>query len=440
MAGLSNAVSAFEGLSQRASSLIPGADATAAGSPERKAVVANWRKSLKPSSFRGVQFFVASRDQEGGRRAVTHEFAGRDIPFTEDLGRKARTYTVEGYVMGKDYMPARDALVAACEAAGPAPLIVPWAAETKVECGTYRLRESQEEGGIAHFSLTFVEAGEAAAPTGTPMPGVLTGGKVDDAMEVIGKVLDSTIKVGGVPLPVPADTLAAIKDLGAQISGVSSLVRMGADIPGALKMLQAISPADLVGLLPSELCGPLFSLAGAYSSLTSAFATAHTSRSTALLALASSTPVVTVPAGAGLVRTVQAENRAAIAQYQRSAAVAEAARSAVYSQPASRQEAIALRDELVDAIDTVLETTRDQAVYTAYADLRTTTVSALTEVSGSAPEVTTVTSAAVLPSLVLAQRVRPYVDTTDEEAQILARNKVRHPGFVPPGTLEVLRG
>lgn len=428
-----SAQSAFAGLAQAANSASPG------GSSSTKVDSASWRAALKPASFRGVPFKVASRDLETGRRAVTHEFPGRDMPYTEDMGRKARTFTVEGYVLGANYMAARDALLAACEAEGHGALIVPWTPEVRVECTGCRLRESQAEGGMATFSLTFAEGGQAAAPTGTPMPGVLNGGKADDAFSAVGQVLNSSVKIGGVPFPVQADTLAAIKGLGKQISGVSSLVRMGANIPGNLAKLANLGPADFVGLLPSELCGPLFGLAGAYSLFSSAFAPAHAARTSALLTLAQAAPVVTVPYGAGLVRTTMAENRAALSDYQRNAAVAEAARSAVYSAPASRQEAILLRDQVTEAIDTVLESTRDEATFTAFTTLRTTTVRALAEAAGSAPDVVTVRSTAVLPSLVLAQRLNPDTDAPDEEGRILTRNKVRHPGFVPPGALEVLR-
>lgn len=401
--------------------------------------IAAWRASLKPASFRGVPFFVEMDEQEGGRRAVTHEFPGRDMPYTEDLGRKARTVTVEAYVLGADYMAKRDALLTACEAEGPGALIVPWMPERKVVCTGLRKRESVSEGGMARFSLTFAEAGQAAAPTAAPLPGVLAGTKADDAMTAAGKVLDSSIKILGAPLPVSAATLAALRTLGGTVSGASSVLRLGADIPGALARLANITPADLAELLPSELSGPLFGLAGSYTSLDAAFAPAHAERALALLGIAQAAPVVETPAGAGLVRTTMAENLIAVADYQRTAAVAEAARSASLSLPASRQEAALLRSQVVEAIDTVLDSSTDEGVYTAFTELRTSTVQALAEAAGSAPELATMRSTAVLPSLVLAQHVAPGADATEQEAQLLARNSVRHPGFVPPGDLEVLR-
>ncbi|MBU1229559.1 MAG: DNA circularization N-terminal domain-containing protein [Proteobacteria bacterium] len=401
--------------------------------------VAAWKAALKPASFRGVPFFVDSDERETGRRAATHEFPGRDMPYTEDLGRKARTITVEGYVLGADYMQRRDALLAACEAEGPAPLIVPWMPEIRVVCTACRKHETVAEGGMARFSLTFAEAGQAVAPTVAPLPGVQAGQKADDALKAAGRVLDSSITIAGVPLPVSEATLSTIRSLGGVLSGASSITRLAADLPGGLKMLANLTASDFMRLLPSELCGPLFSLAGAYTSLQAAYGPAHAQRAASLLAIAQATPTVQAPAGAGLVRSTIAANQAAVYEYQRTAAVAEAARSATLSAPASRQEAAALRAEVVAGIDTVLDASRDEGVYTAFTELRTQVVQTLAEAAGSAPELTTVRTGALLPSLALAQQLAPGADATEQEAQLLARNPVRHPGFVPPGDLEVLR-
>lgn len=420
-----------------------------------------WRTRLKPASFRGVPFHVEQDETEGGRRAATHEFPGRDTPYTEDLGRKASTVTVEGYVIGADYMAARDALMTACNAEGPGALITPWMPERKMVCTAMRKRESAKEGGLCRFSLTFVEAGEESAPSGAALPGVQAETRADDLMTVLGGVLDGKVRLSGLPLPVAADTLAAMRSFAAQVSASAALLRFGADIPGALAALADLTPAALTGLAPSWLMAPFFQLSGAWSAVSRLFAGSSSgslsgslsgstagagqlsSRVSALLALAASAPTAGTAPSAGTVRTAQAENRAALAQYQRAAAVAEAARTAALVRPASRQDAAALRVQVIDAIDAAMETTPDPTAYAALADLRTSTVRALAESAGAAPEVTTVRSRSVQPSLALAQRyvVSPGygADATTAEAEILARNPVRHPGFVPPGALEVLR-
>ena len=124
---------------------------------------AAWRAFLQPASFRGAQFKVEVGGQAGGRRNVTQEFPERDTPFTEDMGRRARRYPITGYVIvsptNSNYLPARDALIAACEAYGPATLVHPTLGTMQVNCDTYAVSETRERGGVATFEMVFVEAG-----------------------------------------------------------------------------------------------------------------------------------------------------------------------------------------------------------------------------------------------------------------------------------------
>lgn len=395
--------------------------------------VSAWRRSLRRASFRGAAFLVNTSDHETGRRAVTHEFPGRDVPYTEDLGRKARTHAVEAYVLGPDYMPARDALLQACEAEGPGRLITPWTGEAMVICTGCRLRESRADGGMATFSLTFAEAGEAASPGGAPMAGARASVRADDALDAADADLDRSLALDGQPEPVLRDTLAGMRDMASAARRARSVMADPQGWAANLALIDDISVAQLAAAVPSDLLRPLFADGSALS------ASGHTARAGEMLSLASTAPAVTMPEGAGTMRTTAAENRAALAAYQRRAATAEAARSAALSTPASRAEAATLRENVTDAVDGVLDGAADDGVFAAFTDLQAATVQALAESAGSAPDVVTVRQQAVQPSLVVAHCNVTDRPATEAEAQILARNRVRHPGFVPPGELEVLR-
>lgn len=396
---------------------------------------AAWRRSLRAASFRGVSFKVDTRDHETGRRAVIHEFPGREVPYTEDLGRKARTYAVEGYVLGPDYMPARDALLRACEEAGPGRLVTPWSGEVLVVCTGCRLRESKADGGMATFSLTFVEAGEAASPSGSAKPGALASSRADNALDAADADLDKRLKVRGQPHPVLAATMAVVRNVAvAAQKGATA----GATPEGWAAHLDTVTnmlPEEIAEWVPSALLRPLIAYA-VRDDLTGA---AHTTRANDMLSLAAAAPTVTVPEGAGTMRTTAAENAQVVSDYQRRAATAEAARSAALSAPASRAEAASLREGVTDAVDAVLDDATDDAVFASFTNLQAATVKALADSAGSAPDVVTVRQSTVAPSLVVAHRTVADRSAPDVETEILARNRVRHPGFVPPGTLEVLR-
>ena len=123
-----------------------------------------WRDHLIPAAFRGARFHVARHESQGGRRVHVHEYPGRDEPYPEDLGRRAREFEVEGYVVGDDYFAARDALLDACDAAGPGQLDHPYLGRRRVACTGCTVAESTREGRMARIAMTFVEAGENRYP------------------------------------------------------------------------------------------------------------------------------------------------------------------------------------------------------------------------------------------------------------------------------------
>ncbi|WP_431477940.1 DNA circularization protein [Massilia eburnea] len=124
-----------------------------------------WRDKLQPASFRGVPFAVISGSLTAGRRLARHEYPQRNLPYLEDMGRRAREYKVEAYVIGPDYMSGRDQLLAAIEEEGPGQLVHRYYGTKMVAVAECELTESTEFGGMARFTLQFVEAGEQAEPT-----------------------------------------------------------------------------------------------------------------------------------------------------------------------------------------------------------------------------------------------------------------------------------
>jgi prophage DNA circulation protein len=124
----------------------------------------SWRQNLRPASFRGVTFHVDDRKFSTGRRIHNHEFPKRDSNMPEYMGKKTRTYTVDAYVIGDDYMAVRDRLIAACERNGSGALVDHWGRHQTVVCETCDLTETRLDGRFAKFSLSFLEAGGAGMP------------------------------------------------------------------------------------------------------------------------------------------------------------------------------------------------------------------------------------------------------------------------------------
>ena len=147
-----------------------------------------WKDRLRPASFKQAAFGVEAHSSAQGRRVVVHEYPGRDKPYVEDLGAKARGFTLRGFVVGKDYQQARDALLDAVNAPGPGQLVHPYFGALRVVCTAVSVSESGEAGGMAVFDLTFVEAGESRYPAAESDP----AGNLLDAADTLDGQLAET--------------------------------------------------------------------------------------------------------------------------------------------------------------------------------------------------------------------------------------------------------
>lgn len=123
-------------------------------------MVSPWRMNLQPASYNGAGFFVDVDARSGGRRIALHEYPKRDDPYAEDMGRRARRFSITAYVIGPNFTAARDALIEQLEADRPGMLIRPTTvADMLVVVDTYNITERRERGGTATFEITFIEAG-----------------------------------------------------------------------------------------------------------------------------------------------------------------------------------------------------------------------------------------------------------------------------------------
>lgn len=136
--------------------------------------VAAWRLRLQPASFNGVEFHVDVNQRQGGRRIALKEFPKRELPYAEDMGRKARRFVVSAYVIGSHFEDRRDALIDQLEKETNGRLVMPTSFDEKiVVVDGYSVTERRERGGYAEFEINFIEAGQEV--TTEPQPDTQTG-------------------------------------------------------------------------------------------------------------------------------------------------------------------------------------------------------------------------------------------------------------------------
>ena len=128
----------------------------------------SWTDKLFPGSFRGVPFLTQGHDlPSAGRRVQTHEYPGGEIPWSEDLGKRAGQWRIQCHVLGPDWDVQRDALVAAANRPGPGTLVHPYLGTLQVHCRQCEVTETSDEGRMARLQLLFVESGVNRQPAAT---------------------------------------------------------------------------------------------------------------------------------------------------------------------------------------------------------------------------------------------------------------------------------
>ncbi len=409
-----------------------------------------WREKYRTASFRGVEFHVEAADGTYGRRQAVHEHAQRDVPYTEDMGRKAREFSLTGYVIGKDYDLQRDEIITACEQAGPGKLVHPYRGEMTVVCRGLGTNETSDEGGMCRLTFTFLESGEASFPSVTT-DHVNAIGKAGNQVTVAAKeVFLEKYVTDGFPAFVTESASKRLAALGEYLSSpgatLSDNVEAASDFYSKAKGIA--SGASDLALKP---LGMANSVLGVISSVRSAFGSNAFSVLTDIYEQYSTLFTGRTSTAS---RKQEAANYNAINDMVRQAALAEAAQAAVVTETTttlgngstrpstvatqydSYQDAVEVRDTLVDKLDTESEATPDDATYTALTALRTEVVKAVPGSAQDLPRLTRYSPRETLPSLLLAYQI--YGDATRSD-EIVTRNSPRNPGFLVGGQpLEVL--
>lgn len=389
-------------------------------------------KKLIGASFRGKPFFVEASERGGGRRAVVHEFPLRNDPFVEDLGRKARTFRVDGYVIGDDYLAQRDSLLAALEAPeGPGELVHPYHGVRRAICTSLSVRESRADGGIAIFALEFAEA-----PAQTPTPTVVV-----DSASAVATAADTAIAATKAefverynPSGLPSFALASAETSLRNAS--DGLGRMLSPVVGVTQELSAMtSQITLLTSTASSLVRQPDDVLDAFrQAIVVLGATAAAAPGAVLDALVDAYAVSlgALVAGTTSTRAREAANQTEMNGALRRIMAIEAARLAPLVAFESIQAATATRDRLAALLEEQAAAAGDTA-YPALVDLRSRMLSAVPGSDVSRREIT-VTRNVAIPSLLLTYQLYGSVD---QEADVIARNSIRHPGFVA-GDLRVL--
>lgn len=387
----------------------------------------SWRDQLQPASFRGVEFHAVQRSATYGRRNQVHEYPFRDLPYVEDLGRMARSLRIVGFLVGKDVLRKRDALIAAIEQPGSGKLIHPTLGEMTVSVvGGVTIDESDHEAGIVRITFNVTESGELRFPSADAATQDVVARRADAAGEALQQAAARRLDTRDLPAFAEGLSLQRAERLVAAVRTAAALVG-SPDKRGALLAAIALLEPGLAATLraPVEFATRVYRLV---EDLLSGLSGAD--RDAVMASLADfgrdeiRWPELTTT------RRRDGGNRAALEELVRGAAAIALARSAAEAEFVDYQGAADLRDLVLARLDDVADNTADDAVFGALSNLRAAVVRDITTRGADLARVATILPPHTAPALVLAYGL---YDDAGRDAELVQRNRIRHPGFVPAG-------
>ena len=398
-------------------------------------------------------------------------------PIPKTWGKVTFRPSITAYVVGDDCFDQRDRLIEALNKPGPGTLVHPTYGELKV-CvdGEVRVSTSKSEGRIVRFDLKFVEAGELSYPTsgaataqtlmsscsalddcisdsfsGFSIDGVadfvqndvignasIMLGYVSDAMKVVDSAVSDAARLLqgdiSVLLPPPSSGKNFVEQVQKMWRTGKRLYGNASDLVTMIKTLSGVSlGSDLQprGVWKTD-------------SKTTATATqqrnvvASTLRTTAISEAAYAVTRLPAP-------TTSEMQNAAVGQATtpaQSTGWPSVTHPALNNAPAVKntvdlptwEELTDIRDTLNTAIDKELSRTTSDALFLALRRVKADLNADINTRLEQSARIIRRTPDEVLPALVLAAT---WFDNAARDADIIRRNAITHPGFVPVIPLKV---
>ncbi|MCP1487994.1 prophage DNA circulation protein [Pseudomonas fluorescens] len=421
-----------------------------------------WRDRFLPASFRGISFLIPQASVPVGMKGQLHEFPQRDTPFFEQLGKQSQVHKMTAWVIGDDCFERRDKLLEALETPGAGELVHPWLGRMQVKAGECEMSHDLMGGGMVTFDLTFYHDD----PLKTPAAKVNTQAQMVKSSE---SLLTSSLNRYKSAMATVNTARLGLIQMRNSLSNVFSVIQQQfapfvsvfTDLTGFASSLMN-SPGSLSSLFSSyfnTFSGFNFfgSSSGGRSSSSNSSGNGYrgalaaaTQQTLAVSSINTVSPVGgtdAVTASQAAANLVQDSTLVQIGLIVSEMPVATQPEP-IPSAPSVDQQAlqpivrpdvpvaddvIELRDNLSEAIHEA-SLKADPAHYLVLNNFRQTVVKHLTAVAQSGVRLVDITPAETLPALVLAYR--RFGDAT-RGAEVVQRNRIRHPGFVPPLPIKI---
>lgn len=395
----------------------------------------SWKDRLLPGSFRGVSFFIESHTKSGGRRNVQHQFPDRDDPYTEDLGRKAQSFSIEIHLIGDDVFEQATAMESVLNQEGSGELIHPYLGSLNVNVDGYSRSEDTKEGRIVRFSISFLESGINKFPSEDEDRAQTLFDKANGAIDSAKEKFSGVFNVLNQPGFVVNDASSIVNNTAGVILNATSVITDATDSATDLAFSVRGLQRDATALvqLPGLLADRLFDALALLSRVAGSAETASDSYKLFFDYEGAETPLPEIDTTP---RVQQRLNRQAFDDYIQEVSIILATEEAVDRQFFTIDEALEEQENLKSFIDRQAQKSDNINFFQSMQDLGGALVSAVPDPDTVLPNLVEIQVKDTTNTLVLAYDL---FEDPDQEQQIIDRNKIRNPNFVIGGTvLEVV--
>ena len=419
-----------------------------------------WRDKLLPASFRGISFLIPQASVPVGMKGQLHEFPQRDTPYFEQLGKQSQVHKMTAWVIGDDCFERRDKLIEALNTPGGGELVHPWLGKMQVKVGECEMSHDRVGGGMVSFDLTFYPD----APLKTPAARVNTQAQVVKSSE---SLLTSSLNRYKTTMATVNKARLGLLQMRNSLSSVFSVIQQQfapflsvfTDVTGFAQSLKN-SPGTLSSLFSSYFSSfSGFDFFGSSSSSSSGGgsgsgyrgAVAEASQQTESVSSINTVSPLggtdTVTASQATADLVQDSVLVQIGLIVSEMPVATQPES-IESMPSVEQQAIQpvvrpevpVADDVIELRDSLNEAIHEASLkadpehYLVLNSFRQSVVKHLTAVAQSGVRLVDITPSETLSALVLAYR--RFGDAT-RSPEVVQRNRIRHPGFVPAVPIKI---
>ena len=398
----------------------------------------SWQDDIRQPSINGVNFEVKSSSTSGGANLQDgKEKKEVEKPGILRNGREIRKFSVEGFVIGEDYLAQAGKIETELDKQENARLVHPTYGTLLVDIKGYSIKQVAGQGRKIEFSFTCWEAGVISYPKKKKDK----IGQAEAVKKEVDKVLiedfEKKFSVAGKPQFVKDSAKGLIESASDKFDSMTSGIANASDAIGdgafqAKKMYNEAAaliekPADLANRLQFNMAlaekfsdnpRDLFSAYRKTSSFTPPQNSFTASTSTRAQELTNQKQVTQMVKASGLTR-----------------AVVQGITLSEGNSIKTKAEAEEMRDSLLDDLDSLMESTENDSLFIQLSTLKAQVIEGIPGENNALPNLMDLDIKNTTNSLALAYELN---ESLDLETDIVDRNKIGHAGFITPRKLEVV--